>query len=105
MKELLHSPRSFVEAYYFECSRDDELLAAFAEGPLFSWWDSGRVAVDVSDVVLWLGQLAAEGHTPQWTETVRVKVARGLLAALRDFGILTGAVRNGRYGVDNGFVR
>lgn len=93
MKELLRLPRSFVEAYYFESSRDDELLAAFAEGPLFGWWDSGRVAVDVKEVVRWLGQLAAEGQTPQWTETIRVKVARGLLAALRDFGVLTGAVR------------
>ena len=37
--------------------------------------------------------LPSEGQTPQWTETIRTKVARGLLAALRDFGILTGAVR------------
>ena len=30
---------------------------------------------------------------PPSTETIRTKVARGLLAALRDFGILSGAVR------------
>ncbi len=93
MKELLASPRGFVEAYYFEASRDDELLAAFAEGPLFRWWEAGRVAVDLNEVVEWLAHLAAQGDTPQWTDTVRIKVARGLLAALRDFGILTGAVR------------
>lgn len=93
LKALLVSPRSFVEAYYFEATRDDELLGAVAEGPLFEWWQSGRVAVDVNEVVIWLDHLAAQGDTPQWTETIRVKVARGLLAALRDFGILTGAVR------------
>ncbi len=93
MKELLHSPRSFVEAYYFEATRDDPLLAAFAEGPLFGWWETGRVAVDVNDVVAWLDRLAAEGATPPWSPTIRVKVARGLLAAMRDFELLSGGVR------------
>lgn len=93
MKELLSSPRGFVEAYYFEATRDDQLLAAFAEGPLFGWWEAGRVAVDLNEVVEWLARLAAQGDTPQWTDTIRIKVARGLLAAMRDFGILTGAVR------------
>lgn len=93
MKELLVSPRSFVEAYYFEATRDDQLLAALAEGPLFEWWKSGRVGVTVNEVVIWLGHLATQGDTPPWTDTIRTKVARGLLAALRDFGILTGAVR------------
>ena len=37
--------------------------------------------------------LPNSGQTPPWTETIRTKVARGLLAALRDFGILSGAVR------------
>jgi len=93
MKELLSSPRGFVEAYYFEATRDDELLAACAEGPLFGWWEAGRVTVDVNEVVEWLAHLAAHRETPQWTDTIRLKVARGLLAALRDFGVLTGAVR------------
>jgi Putative inner membrane protein (DUF1819) len=93
MKELLLSPRSFVEAYYLEATRDDDLLAAFAEGPLFEWWGTGRVAVNVNEVVIWLADLAAQGNAPPWTDTIRIKVARGLLAALRDFGILTGTVR------------
>lgn len=93
LKELLSSPRSFVESYYFEATRDDPLLAAVAEGPLFGWWEAGRVAVDVNEVVSWLDHLAADGATPQWTATIRLKVARGLLAALRDFGILSGGVR------------
>ena len=93
MKELLPSPRGFVEAYYFEATRDDALLAAFAEGPLFEWWERGRIGVDVNEVVAWLGELAAQGETPPWTDDTRIEVARDLLAALRDFGILTGAVR------------
>jgi hypothetical protein len=93
LKLLLPSPRGFRDAYYFEASRDDQLLAAFAEGPLFGWWEEGRVVVSSDEVVAWLGDLAARGKAQSWTDTTRRKVARGLLAALRDFGILTGAVR------------
>lgn len=93
MRELLSAPRSFAEAYYFEATRDDSLLAAFAEGPLFDWWEAGRVAVGVAEVVNWLDHLATQGQTPPWTDTIKIKVARGLIATLRDFGILTGAVR------------
>jgi len=93
LKQLLSSPRGFADAYYFEATRDDALLAAFAEGPLFEWWECGRIGVDVESVSAWLAVLADTGQTPRWTETIRTKVARGLLAALRDFGILSGAAR------------
>lgn len=93
LKQLLPSPRGFADAYYFEATRDDALLAAFAEGPLFEWSELGRIAVDVESVSTWLADLAGQGQTPQWTETIRTKVARGLLAALRDFGVLSGAAR------------
>lgn len=92
MKQLRGSPRGFAEAYYFEATRDDELLAAFAEGPLFEWWKAGRVSVDVNEVAGWLGELGLNGATPPWADSTRIQVARHLLAALRDFGILTGAV-------------
>jgi hypothetical protein len=93
LKQLLSSPRGFADAYYFEATRDDALFAAFAEGPLFDWWKSGRIGVDVESVSSWLADLAQRGQTPPWTKTIRTKVARGLLAALRDFGILSGAAR------------
>lgn len=93
LKQLLPSPRGFVDAYYFEATRDDALLAAFAEGPLFEWWERGQIGVNVDSVSIWLAELATRGQTPPWTETIRTKVARGLLAALRDFGILSGRTR------------
>lgn len=93
MKELLSSPRGFIESYYFEATRDDGLLAACAEDVLYGWWEEGRVGVNVSDVAAWLEELAAKGRTPTWADNTRVEVARHLLTTLRDFGILTGAVR------------
>jgi hypothetical protein len=90
LKQLLPSPRGFADAYYFEAARDDALLAAFAEGPLFDWWDEGRIRVDVESVSTWLADLTARGEAPSWSDAIRTKVARGLLAALRDFGVLAG---------------
>jgi hypothetical protein len=93
LKGLLAAPRGFIEAYYYEASREDELLAALAEGPLFEWWEAGRVSVDVDAVTAWVAGLGAYGETPPWGEATRVEVSRHLLAALRDFGVLKGAVR------------
>jgi hypothetical protein len=95
MKELLTSPRGFIEAYYFETTRYDELLAAFAEGPLFDWWEAGRTNVDLGETTAWVEGLAIKGETPPWAESTRIEVARHLLATLRDFGVLSGAARKG----------
>lgn len=93
MKQLLPSPRAFTEAYYFEATRDDALLAACAEDLLYGWFEAGRVGVDVNEVAAWLERLADASLTPSWASNTRLEVARHLLAALRDFGVLTGAVR------------
>lgn len=93
LRGLLHEPRSFVEACYYEAARDDALLAAFAEGPLWDWWRAGRVGVAVGDVSAWLAALTEDGRLPNWTDAVRTKTARGLLAALRDFHVLRGGAR------------
>jgi hypothetical protein len=91
LKAFLADPRAFREACYYETSRDEPLLASFAEGPLFQLWASGRIGIQVDDVTGWLMEQQREGRTGAWSDQVRTKVARGLLAALRDFGILTGA--------------
>jgi hypothetical protein len=48
--------------------------------------------VAIEDVTNWLADEATAGSAPQWSPTVRTKVSRGLLAALRDFGVLQGSV-------------
>jgi hypothetical protein len=47
-----------------------------------------RAGIGTEEVVNWLADKGVN-----WSETVARKVARGLLAALRDFGILEGRVR------------
>lgn len=93
LRALRDDPRTFREACYYETARDEQLLAAFAEGPLFAWYSEGRIGVSVEDTKGWLESLTKAGQLPGWTDTVTTKVARGLLASLRDFGVLKGAVR------------
>ena len=78
LRHLLTFPHAFREACYFETTRDDTLLAAFAEGPLFEWYHSGRTTIPIEDVKGWLGHLHGDGQIPSWSESVRTKTARGL---------------------------
>jgi hypothetical protein len=91
LKTLLSEPRAFTEAAYYETSRDEQLLAAFGEGPCFDWYQGGRSRVTIDDTTSWLAEQSAAAALPEWSPTVRTKVGRGLLAALRDFGVLDGA--------------
>ncbi len=93
LQGLLTDHQAFVDACYYETSRADGLLAAFAEGPLWCWWREGRLAIDVDDALVWLRQLAVQGEVPVWTDSVQTRTAQGLLSTLRDFGILKGVLR------------
>ena len=57
------------------------------------WYSAGRMRVDVEDVRTWIAAESAAGRAHHYSDTVRTKIARGVLASLRDFGILRGAVR------------
>jgi len=89
LRGLLHDPWAFREACYYESSRTDLVLASFAEEVLFAWYVAGRREVDVRDVAGWL---AEDRRAPPWNVETRTRVAQGLLATLRDFGVLEGAV-------------
>lgn len=90
---LVDHPRAFREACYFEATRADALLAAFAEHALWESYQAGRVGVSPDDIVKWLRNLSANKCLPAWSDEVFTRAAQGLLATTRDFGILRGAVR------------
>lgn len=93
LRELVEDPRAFREACYYEAARADPLLATFAEEALFAWYEEGRREVRFGDVLEWF---AVDNRVPRWNEETRARVARGLLSALRDFGILEGSSRGRR---------
>lgn len=91
LQVLLKDDRhAFRDACYFEATRAEPLLARFIEEPAFSWYESGRSTITVGDVGEWLEGLERSGLTLDWSDAVRTRVARALLASLRDFGVLVG---------------
>ena len=92
LQTVLSDPTAFAEIVYYEAMRDDALLRDFATDRLYELYSSGRSHVTVEDTLAWFATLK-EPRVRAWSETVRVKVGRGLLAALRDFGVLEGAAK------------
>ena len=94
LRFLRDSPAAFSDACYYEASRADQLLAAFAEGPLIRWYEEGRLGVNADLTEQWLGELEKAEEVPAWSPSLKRRVAQGLLATLRDFGRLEGATRS-----------
>lgn len=78
--------------YYWITARSDALLYDFVSDFLAGQSRSLDLYIRMEEVAGWITtRLRVNGQ--EWTPTVTLKVGRGLLAALRDFGILEGAAR------------
>jgi hypothetical protein len=76
--------------YYWITARSEPLLYDFVTEELFRLRDGTPRRITTEDVAHWISaKLAA--YRKSWSPTVTLKVARGLLATLRDFHILQGA--------------
>lgn len=80
----------FRDACYYELTRVDGLVACFVEKQLRTWWDAGRVSIETHDARQWVDGLVTDGRVPDWSSNIRDRVARGMMAALRDMGRLIG---------------
>ena len=80
--------------HYYCCAANERLMWDFVTEWLAERYSLGLRDVRTSDVLAFIDG-APESRFPagRWTTTVSTKVGRGLLSALRDYGLLTGAVR------------
>lgn len=80
-----------VKAFYFWITaRSEKVLYYYVTDELMAARASANRQIKVEDVMQWLREhLRSNGK--EWSPIVTRKVARGMLAALRDFGILQGA--------------
>lgn len=75
--------------YYWITARSERLLYDFVCTELLQRSKSQTQTIETEDVGGWIfSQLAT--CSKRWSQTVTTKVARGVLATLRDFGILEG---------------
>jgi len=76
---------------YYHASRSERLLYDFVVDTLWERYHSGSFDIGVSSCLPFFRLAEKAGRiTPPWSETVSLKVGRGLLTALRDFGLLEG---------------
>jgi hypothetical protein len=78
--------------YYWITARAEAALYDFVIEEIMPRSSSGQSYTSVDDAVAWLQKKIDEAKR-QWTPTVTRKVGQGMLAALRDFGILEGTGR------------
>lgn len=74
--------------YYWITATAEPLLGDFCREVLYPRQADARIGVDTALALSWL-----DGKGCPWSPDVATRVARGLLAALRDFGILQGRAR------------
>jgi len=80
--------------FYFHAARADALLHDTVTEILSPLYAVGKTDVTIQDLLTPLGRWVAEGKTAgHWSEPTLVRVAQGLMATLRDFGVLQGAIR------------
>ncbi len=78
---------------YFQAVRSDALLHDAVTDLLASLMIRGRQEVEVRDVVAWLREQVDAGNTTRsWNDETTTRIAQGILATLRDFGILQGVI-------------
>jgi hypothetical protein len=78
---------------YFHSARADKLLHAAVTEILVPMQAQGLVDINVPDFQRSLAKWVDEGKTTgHWSEPTITRISQGLLSALRDFGVLQGAV-------------
>lgn len=76
--------------YFWITARAEKTLYFYVTDELMAARASAHRQIKVEDAMRWLRD-RLRLSTKEWTPTVTRKVARGMLAALRDFGVLQGA--------------
>jgi hypothetical protein len=92
LKKLLQAGRSgqvFSDICLLYAARNDRLLRDAVTELYWPAVSEGRLAMSPSFVVEFLRQAERDGRIEEpWSEQVKVKIARGVLKALTDFGLM-----------------
>jgi hypothetical protein len=84
-------PETAKAFYFWITARAEKVLYQYVTEDLMAARASAHRRIKVEDAMRWLRErLRSTGK--EWSPTVTRKVARGILAALRDFGVLQGAM-------------
>ncbi len=75
----------------FHAALADDLLYDFITQELFALHEAGSYRVDIARTLAFINRLCDEGLiSPPWAPYSRLRAAQGILATVRDFGLLQG---------------
>jgi len=77
--------------YFWITARSEKVLYHYVTDELMAARASGHRQIKVEEAMRWLSD-RLRSSDKEWSPIVTRKVARGMLAALRDFGVLQGAI-------------
>jgi hypothetical protein len=92
MERALPAVEIVKPVYYWITARAEPLLYLYATDELYQQSRIGAASVGSAELAVWIKK-TCEGAGKAWSGIVTIKVARGILATLRDFGVLTGSSR------------
>jgi hypothetical protein len=78
--------------YYWVSCRNEALLYDYVLEEIFSKRNGGDLTVRPQETILWIKKKLVE-YKKEWSESAIRKIAQGMLASLRDLGLLEGAVK------------
>jgi hypothetical protein len=94
LEQKRHPTATLDRILYFHAAQADPLLHDTVTEILFPLQARGITHIDVREIQRPLKRWVDAGKTSgKWSEPTIVRIAQGLLSALRDFGVLQGAVR------------
>ena len=86
--------QALLPLHYFAAASAEPILRDFVSEFLAPRYAIGHLEVTVDDAKRFLARAPADRYPRgRWGESVTERVAQGLLATLRDFGVLSGAVK------------
>jgi hypothetical protein len=86
--------REFLSLLYVHYALRDQLTFDFVTEVLWERWRARQLNVGPEEVHALLDRASEEQpQIGQWAESTRIRLARHILAALRDFGVLEGKVK------------
>lgn len=84
---------SFDRILYFLTLQNDPLLYDAVIDVIAPMYERGRQELPVAEMLHWIRQQVADGRTERpWGATTIERVAQGVMATLRDFGLLEGVI-------------
>ncbi|MCI0514307.1 DUF1819 family protein [candidate division KSB1 bacterium] len=76
--------------FYYLTVKTDQFIYDFILNEIFTRYFVGRLSLSAQDVVSFIQQIPQEKFNNPWSDYTQQRLGRGVLATLRDFGILTG---------------